>query len=48
MNSRPEPGVKSHHGDDAARAIRFMVVKAAIFILVPMLAAVVAVWWRFG
>lgn len=29
--------------DDARRAIRFMVVKAAIFILIPALAAAVAV-----
>ena len=28
---------------DAARAMRFLAVKAAIFILVPLLAAVVAV-----
>ena len=29
--------------NDAARAMRFLAVKAAIFILVPLLAAVVAV-----
>ncbi|MDX2155669.1 MAG: phosphoribosylformylglycinamidine synthase-associated small membrane protein [Hyphomicrobiaceae bacterium] len=34
--------------DDAVRAIRFMAVKAAIFILIPLIAALVAVWWRFG
>lgn len=31
------------NSDDAAKAVRFMAVKAAIFILVPLLAAVVAV-----
>lgn len=36
----PERGAA---GDDAAKAIRFMAIKAAIFILVPLLAAVVAV-----
>lgn len=30
-------------GDDARRAVRFMLVKAAIFILVPLVTAVVAV-----
>lgn len=34
--------------DDARRAIRFLAVKAAIFILIPLLAALLAVWWRFG
>ena len=33
---------------DAAKAIRFLAVKAAIFILIPLLAALLAVWWRFG
>ncbi len=41
--SQPDP-----HRDDAARAIRFLAAKAAIFILVPLLAAALAVWWRFG
>ncbi len=36
------------HRDDAARAIRFLAGKAAIFILIPLLAAALAVWWRFG
>lgn len=31
--------------DDTARAIRFMAVKAAIFILVPAVVAVVAVYF---
>ena len=31
--------------DDAAQAIRFMAVKAAIFILVPLIAAIVAVYF---
>lgn len=37
-----EPADKAK-GDDAARAMRFLAMKAAIFILVPLLAAVVAV-----
>lgn len=37
-----EPADKSK-GDDAGRAMRFLAVKAAIFILVPLLAAVVTV-----
>lgn len=34
--------------DDAARAVRLLAMKAVIFILVPLLAAAVAVWWRLG
>ena len=34
--------------EDAARAIRFMAVKAAIFILIPAAAAVVAVVFTLG
>lgn len=38
------PGERQHQAsEDAAKAIRFMAVKAAIFILVPLLAAVIAV-----
>jgi hypothetical protein len=37
MSDRDKPG------DDAARAIRFLLIKAAIFIGVPVLAAVIAV-----
>lgn len=32
------------HDDDAAKAIRFMIGKAAIFILIPAIAAAVAVY----
>ncbi len=31
--------------DDAAQAVRFMVIKAAIFILVPAIGAAVAVYF---
>ena len=34
--------------DDAVRAVKFMALKAGVFILVPLVAALVAVWWRFG
>lgn len=33
---------------DAAAAIRFMAIKAAVFILVPVLVSVVMVWWKLG
>ncbi len=33
---------------DASQAIKFLALKAAIFILIPLLAALIAVWWRFG
>lgn len=32
-------------GDDAAKAIRFMLVKAGIFILIPAVAAAIAVYF---
>ncbi|MGE0698327.1 MAG: phosphoribosylformylglycinamidine synthase-associated small membrane protein [Hyphomicrobiaceae bacterium] len=48
MGSPPDPIIQSDVHDDAVRAIKFMAVKAAIFILVPLLAALIAVWWRFG
>lgn len=32
-------------GDDAAKAIKFMLVKAGIFILIPALAAAIAVYF---
>lgn len=41
----PNDDSAAHNNRDAAEAIRFMAVKAAIFIALPMLAAVsVAVW----
>ncbi|MEZ5855423.1 MAG: phosphoribosylformylglycinamidine synthase-associated small membrane protein [Hyphomicrobiaceae bacterium] len=33
---------------DAAQALRYLAIKAAIFILIPLVAAGIAVWWRFG
>lgn len=33
---------------DAAIAVRFMAVKAAVFILLPLVVAVVMVWWKLG
>ncbi len=48
MSSAPEPAHRANQREDAARAIRYLAVKAAIFILIPMLAAALAVWWRFG
>lgn len=37
------PAPRGAPNDDARRAIRFMLVKAAIFILIPAIAAAVAV-----
>lgn len=34
--------------DDAGRAARFMALKAAIFILVPLAAAALVVYWKLG
>lgn len=48
MSSEPEGIVQSDVHEDAVRAIKYMAIKAAIFILVPMVAALIAVWWRFG
>jgi hypothetical protein len=48
MSTEASPPPEQARGDDAARAIRFLAVKAAIFILVPLVAALIAVWWRFG
>jgi len=48
MSSPPDPIVQSDVHDDAVRAIKFMAAKAAIFILIPLVAALIAVWWRFG
>lgn len=48
MNSPPERIEQSDVHEDAVRAIKFLAMKAAIFILVPLVAALVAVWWRFG
>jgi len=49
MRSPPESphGAEAGTGD-AARAVRFLALKAAIFILIPAVAALIAVWWRFG
>lgn len=40
----PEPGEKKVKAkDDAAIAIRYLAIKAAIFILIPVVASVIAV-----
>ena len=43
MTEPSDPRVSVGEPSDARKAIRFMVVKAAIFILIPALAAAVAV-----
>jgi hypothetical protein len=48
MSSEPDPIVQSDVHEDAVRAIKFLAMKAALFILIPLLAALIAVWWRFG
>ncbi|MEZ6029638.1 MAG: phosphoribosylformylglycinamidine synthase-associated small membrane protein [Hyphomonadaceae bacterium] len=39
----PDEDSRRRANDDAARAIRFLAIKAAVFILVPLIAAIVAV-----
>ena len=48
VSSLPEPIGQYDVHEDAVRAIRFMAMKATIFILIPLLAALIAVGWRFG
>ncbi len=48
MSSEPERIVQSDVHEDAVRAIKFVALKAVIFLLIPLVAALVAVWWRFG
>ena len=48
MSSAPEGPKQSDPHEDAITAIRFLAAKAAIFILIPLVAALIAVWWRFG
>ncbi len=48
MSLPPERIEQSDVHEDAVRAIKFLAIKAAVFILVPVVAALVAVWWRFG
>ena len=42
------PSGENKQDSDAAKAVKFLALKAAIFILIPLLAALIAVWWRFG
>ncbi len=42
------PAGEHKQDSDAIKAIKFLALKAAIFILIPLLAALIAVWWRFG
>lgn len=40
-----QPDDASHKtNDDAAKAVKFLAIKAGIFILIPLLAAAIAVW----
>ena len=39
---------KQQPGDDAMIAVRYLAVKAAIFIAIPLLCAVAVVWWVMG
>ena len=43
MGTGAEPEARREGHNDAGRAVRFLAVKAAIFILVPLLAALAAV-----
>ncbi len=42
--SAPRPG----SSDDAGKAMRFLALKAAIFIMVPLAAAALSVYWKLG
>jgi len=33
---------------DEAKAIRFLVIKVAVFMLVPIVAGLIAAWWVIG
>lgn len=44
----PEADRAAQARTDAAIAVRFMAIKAAIFILVPLVVSVVLVWWKLG
>jgi hypothetical protein len=35
-------------GDDAARAIKFMAVKFALFAVLPVIVAALVVYWQLG
>jgi len=48
MSSPPEPIEQRDVHEDAIRAFKYLALKAAVFMLVPLVAALVAVWWRFG
>ncbi len=40
--------LKPQPGDDAMIALRYLMVKAAIFIAIPLLCALAVVWWVMG
>lgn len=48
MSSLPEGSKQTDPHEDARIAIRFLALKAAVFILIPLAAAMIAVWWRLG
>jgi hypothetical protein len=39
---------RDNAGSDSHKAAGFFLLHAAIFILVPLIVAGVAVWWQFG
>jgi len=41
MTGETETGARKSDDGDAARAVRFMLLKAAVFILIPLIAAVI-------
>ncbi|MGF1651285.1 MAG: phosphoribosylformylglycinamidine synthase-associated small membrane protein [Hyphomicrobiaceae bacterium] len=34
--------------DDGLQAVRFMAIKAGLFILIPLAASLIAAWWMLG
>ncbi|MGE0765473.1 MAG: hypothetical protein AB7L90_03325 [Hyphomicrobiaceae bacterium] len=48
MNSPPERIEQSDVHEDAVRAFKVLATKAAMIVVVPVLAALLAIWWRLG
>jgi len=44
----PSDTPKGDTHDDGQKAVGFLLLHAAIFILVPVIAAGIAIWWQFG
>lgn len=46
QSPKPDPADRAKaNREEANKAIRFLLVKAAIFILIPLVASIIAVWF---